>query len=65
MPKKSKIIEEIKEQEIQYFRDLSPQQRLDIAVSHNSCIKSIFGLGLKSRGFSDEEINALWIKKMR
>lgn len=63
MPRKSKIIKALKEEEIQRYKKMTPQQRISMAIAHNDLIKSIFGAGLKSEGFSSEQINSIWMKQ--
>lgn len=60
MARKSKINKILKEKEMKRFKKLSPQQRIDIAISHNNLIRLIFGSGLKSMGFTKKQINLIW-----
>ncbi|MCK4763411.1 MAG: hypothetical protein KAW12_14525 [Candidatus Aminicenantes bacterium] len=56
MRKKSKLIEQLKAEEMLQYKNLSPGQRVEVAISHNKLIKEIFFAGMRKKGFSKEEI---------
>ncbi len=57
---KSKIIEKLKEEEIEYLKTISPQERIKATASHSEVIRSFFYAGLKTKGFTDKQIDVLW-----
>ena len=65
MQNKSKIITDLKEEEIRYYRTLTPQQRMDIALEHNAFAEEFFGKALIASGFTQEQVNDLWTRKRR
>jgi hypothetical protein len=53
-------METIKQEEIMRYKNMSPEQRIAAAISHNKLIKEICFAGLSKKGFSKEEINRIY-----
>lgn len=63
MENKSKIISDLKAEELQRMRALTPKKRIELEFAHNDFIRCFFGMGLKAKGFSEGEIKQIWRKK--
>lgn len=64
MMRRSRIIQMIKDKEMEEIKRLSPDERLDLEVSHSELVRDIFLAGLKAKGFSSEEIDLIWRKRL-
>ena len=60
MGRRSKVMEKIKQEEMMRYKNMSPEQRIAAAISHNKFIKKICFAGLGKKGFSKEEINRIY-----
>ena len=60
MRRRSKLMETIKQEEMMRYKNMSPEQRVAAAISHNKLIKEICFAGLSKKGFSKEEINRIY-----
>jgi hypothetical protein len=65
MRKHSRLIEEAKKEELAQYKNLSPDQRIAVAVAHNKLIKEIFYAGLTELGFKKNDINKIYHDKNR
>ncbi|MCK5056542.1 MAG: hypothetical protein KAT34_07800 [Candidatus Aminicenantes bacterium] len=60
MRKKSKPIDQLKHEETMRYKNISPEQRVAAAISHNKLIKEICFAGLSKKGFNKEEIGRIY-----
>ena len=54
------LIKEKKEREILRLSQLTPEERLKAQAKLNARIKKLFFAGLRSQGFSENDIIRLW-----
>jgi len=59
MARDSKLMAEIKEEQMLLNKNLSPAERLKIACEHNQFIKELRFAGLSKKGFTKEQIEKL------
>ena len=52
MARDSKLMAEIKEEQMLHNKSLTPQERLKSAIKHNQFLKELCFAGLTSKGFS-------------
>lgn len=56
----SNLMAELKEKELQHYKNMSPEQRLKTAIAHSEFIKELCFAGLTKKGFRKEEINRIY-----
>ena len=59
MHRQSKLMMELKSEEILDYKNMSPQQRLKVAIAHNKIIKELCFIGLTKKGFTKTEISRI------
>lgn len=60
MRRHSKLMEELKQEQIMRYKNMSPEKRLEKAIAHNKFIKELCFAGLSKKGFSRAEINRIY-----
>jgi hypothetical protein len=56
----SRLMDELKKEEILRCKNMSPGKRLEKAIAHNKLIKELCFAGLSKKGFSRVEINKIY-----
>ena len=60
MRRHSKLMEELKQEQIMRYKNMSPEKRLETTIAHNKLIKELCIAGLSKKGFSRAEINRIY-----
>ncbi len=60
MPRDSKLMAAIKEEQMFRYKNISPERRLKAAIEHNQLLKKLCFAGLSKKGFSKEEIEKIY-----
>lgn len=62
MKRMSKIIKDLKQEEIERVKRLSPSERVEEEFFHMDLVREFFGTGLRLKGFSEKQLKELWQK---
>lgn len=64
MARDSKLMAEIKEEQMLQNKSLTPQQRLKAAIRHNKFLKELCYAGLTKKGFTKEQIEKIYHRQL-
>jgi hypothetical protein len=60
MPRQSKLMAQLKQEEMLKNRQLPAAKRLEAAIAHSQLMREFCFAGLKKKGFSPEEIDRIY-----
>jgi hypothetical protein len=56
MPRDSKLMAAIKEEQMLLYEDILPEKRLEAAIKHNQLLRELCFARLSKKGFSEETL---------
>ncbi len=58
--KRSKLMEQLQEEQIQQSKNMTPEKRIAEAIAHSRFLRELCFAGLSAKGFSKEEIERIY-----
>ncbi|MGE5343459.1 MAG: hypothetical protein ACM3SY_18475, partial [Candidatus Omnitrophota bacterium] len=56
----SRLIEEKKKEELLNYKNMTPEERIAVAIAHNKFLKELCYAGLTELGFKKDEIREIY-----